>query len=85
MNELAFVEWPKDRPRPSEPQITAARMRYRADCDKWIAQGDCSDFNMGLEFAMGTYNRALWWHFFFPEEECVLHLFENMGDQNEAS
>ncbi len=67
MNELEdmkWAQWPKVTPRPTPEELEVARERYQ----KTLDHHDDSDWPCGLEFVMTTYNRELWWRFFFPEE-----------------
>lgn len=63
------THWPKQHPMPTDEEFETARALYRADCEYWMAQGDVSDFNMGLEFVMTTYAPFLWLKFFGYEAE----------------
>lgn len=56
--------WPKQHPMPTEEEFEAARILYHKDCEEWLAKGDLSDFNCGLEFVMIAYNPKTWLRFF---------------------
>ena len=56
--------WPRHLPMPTDEEYEAAKQKYQADCAEWMAKGDMSDFNMGFEFAITTYNPITWMRFF---------------------
>jgi len=71
---LAWAQWPANIPKPTSDEYAAAENRYQASCNP----SSGSDYDhMGLPFVMATYNRLIWWKFFFPKmEEACLREFQ---------
>ncbi len=68
-SHLTWSQWPKGIPRPTEAEWEAADKRYRAEMARARERGYYGDGLMGLSFMMATYNKEIWWGFFFPEED----------------
>ena len=68
VDDLVWAQWPTSVPRPTPEEWDAAVARYRKDMDDAIARGYYGDALMGLSFMMATYNREMWWPYFFPEQ-----------------
>ncbi len=66
---MIWSQWPKDIPRPTEDEWYEADKRYRAEMSKARERGYYGDGLCGLSFMMATFNRTIWWGFFFPEED----------------
>lgn len=65
--DVCLATWPAEKSRPTQTEVETARQRYSATCHP----NDMSDWCLGLGFVMATYNRLVWWRFFFPEEEAA--------------
>lgn len=65
IDDIAFQQWPISVPRPTVAAILRADKAYQADLDP----NDNTDWPCGLVFVMATYNRELWWKYFFPDEK----------------
>lgn len=69
MPDLQWAFWPADQPRPTGAEYAAAEARYETEQQPLRDAGDMSDgTNCGLRFMMATYNRWIWWPFFFPDD-----------------
>lgn len=76
---MMWEQWLKEVPRPTLEEFKLAEKRYKDDIIKNDAElakegrVDWSDWRSGLIFVMSTYNRWIWWKYFFPEaKECSL-------------
>jgi hypothetical protein len=74
-DETKFSQWPDNRPRPTAEEYAAARDRYHKSITDYNLANpgnpDTTDFCCGLDFVMATYNRWIWWPFFFPDDPPV--------------
>jgi hypothetical protein len=74
-NLMMWAQWPKDRSKPTLDEFNKAEARYRLEIKetderlKINGKWDMSDWRIGLPWVMATYNIALWWDFFFPDEK----------------
>jgi hypothetical protein len=75
--DMAFAQWPAGVPRPSADEYASAEKRYKDS----LHPEDTTDFVCGFKFVMATYNRLLWWPFFYPaqKEQCASQFLACIG------
>lgn len=78
--DRVFMQWPKDVPRPTKAEWEAAEKRWNDETTEQYRNGYGGDFGFAFTFTLQSYNRLLWWHFFFPDqrEACQTEFGEQM-------
>lgn len=64
--------WPEHKPLPTLEQWYAAERKMREEANARYEKGYQGDWGFTLSLTVSTYNRALWWHLFYPDEKLTL-------------